>query len=272
MSRFRSLLALGLLLIGSPAWAHEFWISPEAYLIESGEEIQADLRVGQEFKGSAYPYNPARFERFDLVQNGKSTSVQGRLGDRPALNVPAEADGLVTIVHETTDSRLTYREWAKFEKFATHKDFKELLAEHRARGLPDEDFVELYRRFAKSLVAVGSARGSDSEVGLRTEIIALANPYTDAISHMPIRLMLDGNPRADAQIELFDRAPDGAVEITLHRTDAQGEADLPVTPGHDYLVDAVTMIPLEADDVMEDPVWYSLWAAMSFAVPQTPLE
>ncbi len=234
--------------------------------------MQANLRVGENFKGSAYSYNPKRFERFDLIQNGQSSPVEGRLGDTPALSVTAQADTLAVIVHETTDSVLTYKEWAKFEKFATHKDFLDVLDAHVARGLPQDRFSERYRRFAKSLVAIGSGVGEDVEVGLRTEIVALANPYRVTADSLPLRVLYEGAPRAGVQLELFERAPDGTVEVTLHRTDDLGEVEIPIKRAHSYLADAVAMIPLEAQDPMTEPVWYSLWAALSFAVPEQPLK
>lgn len=271
MSIFRSGLA-ALVLMTGPTFSHEFWISPASYVIENGAEMQADIRVGENFRGSAYSFNPNRFERFDLIQNDALSSVEGRLGDTPALSTSAARDTLAIVVHETTDSILTYTEWAKFKKFATHKDFLPVLDDHIARGLPQDRFSERYRRFAKSLIAVGNGAGADREVGLKTEIVALANPYTERMDSLPMRVLYEGVPRQGTQVELFERGPDGEVAVTLHRTDDAGEVDIPVKPGHDYLVDAVKMVPIEAEDPASNPVWYSLWAGLTFAVPQAPLE
>ena len=66
-----------------------------------------------------------------------------------------------------------------------------------------------------------------------TEIVAEANPYTDDLTAgLPVRVLYQGTPRADAQGEIFDKSPGGDVEITLTRTDADGRALIPVTPGH----------------------------------------
>ncbi|GFE64713.1 DUF4198 domain-containing protein [Litoreibacter roseus] len=270
---FRPALCAGLIgLLPSVAMSHEFWISPEAYVIENTEKLQAQLRVGEEFQGSGYSFNPRRFERFEVLLDNDTLPVDGRLGDTPALNMDVSNDGLAIIVHETTDSVLTYTKWEKFVKFTTHKDFTEVLNEHTERGLPQDRFKERYRRFGKSLVAVGSGAGDDQAVGLRTEIVALANPYTKSGDTLPVRVLFEGAPRADVQVELFERAPDDTVNVTLHRTDATGEVDLPIKPGHAYLVDAVAMVPLEAQKPKDDPVWYSLWASLTFAVPDDPLK
>jgi uncharacterized GH25 family protein len=247
--------------------AHEFWIDPLEFEIDAGGTIEANIRVGEEFEGAAYSYLPPNFRRFDLVIEAAVTPVEGRAGDRPALAMQARDTGLTTVVHVTRDYNLTYREWQKFLDFCNHKDFAWAIAEHEARGLPQTGFQERYSRHAKSLIAVGDAAGSDSEVGLEAEIVALANPYTDDLAEgFPVQVFYQGAPRGDVQVELFQRAPDGSVAITLHRTDAAGIAVLPVEPGHAYLADHVVMRPIGAD-VEEGPVWESLWASLTFAVP-----
>ncbi|MCG6902729.1 MAG: DUF4198 domain-containing protein [Rhodobacter sp.] len=263
--RLRTFVAA--MLLAMPAQSHEFWISPETYSIGAQDQMLADIRVGQNFKGGAYSYLSSKFVRFDLVQNGKVIAVEGREGDRPALAAAAPGEGLVTIVHQTTDYLLTYSEAEKFVNFVEHKDFDGVLEQHRARGLPDTGFRERYSRYAKSLIAVGAGQGADQEVGMETEIVALANPYSDDLSGgLPVRVLYQGAVRADTQVELFERAPDGTVEVTKLRTDAAGEVYVPVKAGHEYLVDAVVMRPLEP--VAEnDPVWESLWASLTFKVP-----
>jgi len=196
-----------------------------------------------------------------------ATEVTARIGDNPALSMQAPAEGLVVVVHETSDNGLTYTQFAKFEKFVAHKDLKDAIANHDKRGISREKFVETYRRYAKSLIGVGHAKGFDRAQGLKTEIVALANPYTDALGEMPVQVLLDGAPRADAQVELFERDADGKVEITLHRTDSAGNATFPVKPGHAYLVDAVVLEALPNDVAEDGPVWKTHWAALTFAVP-----
>ncbi len=263
----RCLTVLCFVLGVQPAFAHEFWISPERYQIAMGEDAVAHLRVGQEFKGPAFSYIDRQVTRFDLVQGETVAPVIARTGDNPAMDVTLDDEGLWIVVHETADSTLTYREWEKFEAFVAHKAFPGVLGDHAARGLPEAGFKESYRRFAKALIAVGDGAGQDRAVGLRTEIVALANPYTDDLSDgLPVQVLFEGAPRAQAQVELFAKAADGSVTVTLHQTDAEGRVSLPVKPGTEYLVDAVKMIPLEPE-AETDPVWKSLWAALTFKTP-----
>lgn len=225
----------------------------------------AQFKNGENFEGINLGYFDRRSERFDLTVGGVTTPLSPRMGNIPVLEMAAPDAGLVVIAHETTPATITYREWEKFQSFADHKDFADIRARHLARGLPETGFAESYTRHAKALVAVGGGAGQDQALGLETEFVALANPYTDDVSDgLPVQLYYRGGPRADAQVEIFARAPDGTVSVTLTRTDEEGRAVIAVQPGHDYLLDAVVLreSPAEADDV-----WETLWAALTFRVP-----
>ena len=260
------LCAAALIVFSQSASAHEFWIEPTDFQVESGMPLIANLKNGQEFQGNDLAYFSTSTTRFDVIADGKTTAVEGRMGDRPALDMTAGDDGLVVIVHETTPSRLKYKTWEKFLKFVKHKDFKNIEARHAALDAPKTDFRESYTRHTKALVAVGDGAGSDAAYGLETEFVALTNPYApDFQGDMRVKLLLNGDPRADAQVEVFDRSATGDVTITLHSTDDKGIASIPVTAGHDYLFDAVHLQPYTGET---DAVWQTLWAALAFHVPK----
>ncbi|MFK7870441.1 MAG: DUF4198 domain-containing protein [Roseobacter sp.] len=259
-----------LALLATTAQAHEFWLEPRAFQVDSDETLEADLRNGENFKGISLSFFENRFTRFEMVMGDRVTPITGRMGDSPALRAEGVGqDGLLVILHETTPSLLKYAKWEKFQKFAAHKDFATAEADHLAAGWPQEGFRERYTRHAKALVAVGNGTGQDQAFGLQTEFVAQTNPYAaDFEGTMVVALFEEGQPRGDAQVEVFERAPDGTVDVTLHRTDADGVARVKVTAGHDYLFDAVVLRPAPADpDDPRAPVWLTHWAALTFHVP-----
>lgn len=197
---------------------------------------------------------------------GETTQpLSPRTGNIPVLDMPVPGDGLMVIAHETSASSITYKTWDKFQAFADHKDFPDIRTRHLARGLPEEGFSESYTRHAKALVGIGSSEGADRAMGLETEFVALANPYTDNLDNgLPVQLFYQGEPRPDAQVEIFARGPDGTATVTLMRTDDTGRAVIPVRAGHEYLLDAVVL--RESPDGSDD-VWDTLWAALTFKVP-----
>jgi hypothetical protein len=263
VSRF--VLAMWCAICASVATAHEFWIEPTEYQVLPGTNIVANLKNGQNFEGISLAFFDRNITRFDVVVGDTVTPVTGRMGDSPALDLPGPDNGLVVVVHETTPSFVTYSEWDKFLAFAQHKDFRDIAARHAANGFGPVPFKERYTRHAKVLIGVGDGAGADRALGLETEFVALSNPYDPAFDGvMQVRLLDQGDVRADAQVEVFDRDPQGNVTITLWRTDASGTASVPVLPGHSYLFDGVVLRPATGS---ETAVWDTFWAALTFAVP-----
>ena len=257
------------LLCAVPAASHEFWIEPQQYQVESEAPLEAQLKNGENFNGINLAWFQNRFTRFEIIQGDNVTPVDGRMGDTPALKTTAPTEGLLVIAHETTESTITYKEWEKFLRFVEHKDFDDAVSTHEAEGWSKEEFGEVYTRHAKALVAVGEGAGHDRPLGMETEFVALSNPYTkDFGGSMHVAVTYQGSPRVDAQVEVFERAPDESVTVSLYRTDSKGEARIPVKPGHAYLFDAVVLRPSPIAGTEERaPVWETLWAALTFAVP-----
>lgn len=254
----------------TPAMAHEFWIAPHHYQIDSSGTLQADFKNGEEFEGITLSFFDRSSAFYVMAAGGREIPIAPRSGDSPALSLPTPVEnGLVVVAHETTPATLTYRKWEKFLKFADHKDFPNAAKDHIAAGWSKERFKESYTRHVKTLFAVGDGHGADYALGMETEFIALTNPYDPNFNQeMNVSLILEDAPRPDAQVEVFDRAPDGTVTVSLHRTGRDGTAKIRVIPGHEYLFDAVVLRPFpKAGETPDTPVWETLWAGLTFKVP-----
>jgi len=252
------------------AFAHEFWIEPLEFQVQKDHPFEANLKNGQFFAGPRQSFFADRNTRFQAIMGPNATHITGRMGDRPAIQLPApESEGLMVLAHEAAPSIITYREWAKFLKFVDHKDFKQAVDIHTARGWPQTGFKERYTRHSKSLVAVGHGEGKDRALGLATEFVALNNPYSAEFSGtVNVTLLYQLDPRADAQVEVYARGPDDEVTVTLQRTDANGHASIPVQAGFDYMLDAVVLRPASDAPLPDgEPVWETLWATLTFSVP-----
>ncbi len=196
---------------------HEFWIEPTEFQVQNDEAVVADLRNGELFEGTSLSFSERRNTRMEAVMGDAVTPVAGRMGDRPAIQLPAIGeDGLLILVHEAAPATVSYRDWAKFLRFAAHKDFDTAEAIHIARGWAQDDFEERYTRHSKALIAVGDGAGADRALGLATEFVALDNPYAaDFDGTMDVALLYDGAPRSDAQIEVYARDAQDQVTVSI---------------------------------------------------------
>lgn len=264
------IFALIFSVLAGPVLAHEYWIEPITYQVAADGRLEGNLANGQEFSGTKLPYLPQRFVNFAVFAGDQWARVPGRPGDIPALNIDPLGEGLHVVAYQSINATVDYDTWEEFQTFVDHKDLGDVLSQHRARGLPDAGFTEIYARFSKTLIAVGDGAGADRRVGLETEIVALTNPYTDDLSDgMRVQVFYRDAVRADTQVEVFQKAADGSVDITLHRTDAEGIATIPVAPGFAYMLDAVVLKePNAALAESSDAVWQTLWANMTFAIPE----
>lgn len=263
-------LALVLGFLAAPAAAHEFWIEPLAYQVAAEGRLEADIVNGEAFAGAKLPYLPQRFAHFVVFAGTEAARIQGRPGDLPALQQDPLAEGLNIVAYEANNATVNYETWEKFQNFVNHKDFGDVLSQHRARGLSEENFGEVYSRYSKTLIGVGTSEGSDRRVGLETEIVALTNPYTDDITNgFSVQVFYRTDVRADTQVEVFEKAENGTVAISLYRTNAEGIATFPVRPGHRYMVDAVVLREPTAElAATTGTVWETLWANLTFAIPE----
>ncbi len=266
-------LALSCLLFLSapfPLAAHELWLRAQEYVVEPETRLVVDIVNGENFRGHGLPYLPAKTVLLAQLEAGELRDLTPRPGDRPAIDIAAGAPGLRVLVYQSALSTLTYREFDKFLDFLAKKDLPASRAAHLARGLPETGFKESYARFSKALIAVGDGAGADRRLGLETELVALANPYTDRLEEgLPVQLFYRGAPRAHAQIEIFERGPDGGIVISTTRTDADGIARIALRPGYRYMLDAVVLrVAAPELAARTGAVWESLWANLTFARPQ----
>lgn len=264
------ILTLVLSLLAAPLAAHEYWLEPQDFQLPADGRLVADIVNGQDFDGNKLAYIPQRFAHFITLLGDRAVSVPGRVGDRPALQMDSLGEGLHVVAYQAKNATISYENWAKFQRFVEHKAFGDILTRHQARGLPMENFKEVYARYSKTLIGVGNSAGSDRRTGLETEIVALTNPYTDPLTNgMQLQLFYGNTVRANAQIEVFEKSPTDAVTVAFYTTNSQGIAAVAVKPGYTYMADAVVLRePSAALATETGAVWETLWANLTWGVPE----
>ena len=220
------------------ASAHEFWIEPTKYQINDNI-INAHLRVGQEFQGMALMYNPQDFKTFKILSGSKNKKekVKGILGDVPALNTKTKLEDLLIIYHETTDKFVNYKKFQKFKDFVSEKGYEQLIQTHLDKDFPQSNFMESYRRYAKSLITTNSAsKGKDKKTGLLFEFVLDQNPYTNFVSNqISATLYYKKKPLPNNQVTIFSKYKNSKLSVSNVKTDEKGKFTFEIEQGKEYL-------------------------------------
>lgn len=240
------------------ARAHEFWIEPVDQTVAVGDPIVARIRVGENFKGDNLPWQPDRVFEAGISDTDGDRPIDGMVGDLPAIRATAGNPGLNLLHYYSRPSTLTHTQSGTFEAYLRETGQDDLLEVHEERGLPATGFVEAYSRCAKALVQVGDGEGRDRLTGMPLELLAEANPYTDA-GDLPVRLYWLGEPISDVQVTVFRKG--GNIAVTRLHTDRDGRVVFSLSPGDIYLVSAVKMIPRDDETSIS---WHSYWASLTF--------
>ena len=253
--------------------AHEFWIEPKQYQLND-DLINAHLRVGQEFQGMVLMYNPQDFKTFKILSGSKNKKekIKGILGDVPAINITTNLDNLLIIYHETKDKYVDYKKFQKFEDFVNEKGYQQLIDTHFEKGFPESNFIESYRRYAKSLITLNGSEGKDKKTGLLFEFVLDQNPYTELNSEqMSGTLYYKKKPLKKNLVTIFSKYKNTKLSIVNTITDDKGKFTFDIEPGREYLLDSVVIYPLRADPEKNEPIWHSDWASTTFLIPENNL-
>ena len=254
---------------GSSLISHEMWLDTTTFQQSVGKDIQISLKNGQKFQGAGLSYFKSRFSDFYYISNEQKFEIQSRMGDTPAATISLNKNGLLTGVYVSKKSTITYKSIDKFANFVSEKGEDWVIQKHAELKFPKNNFKEEYYRFSKILIGVGDASGSDKNVGLKHELVALTNPYIISSSDkFFVQLLFNNEPQKNRQITIFERDIENKVNIRTTLTNSNGIGKFEVTEGHDYLLDNVI---LELNDNSEDNVfWKSYWAALTFRASNDP--
>jgi len=256
---------LGLLVVLiAPVSAHEFWIEPEVFKNEPSAPIVADLRVGQHFRGSSFPYLRSQFVSFRVTDSAGARDIKGDEGDTPAATIRSAKRGLNVISYLASPYSLELNKREDFISYLEQEGLGWVVEAHKRRGLPQSSFTEEYSRCAKALVQVGEPSASDHDfvTGMPLELIAGKNPYvTPHVPELPVTLLWHGKPIGDIQIRVFQ--DNGTVTETTTQTDSAGRAVIALQGGGKFLLSAVHM---QEAPPGRNAAWESYWASLTFEI------
>ena len=222
------MLSKAVLVLGAcymaPVGAHDFWIQPQQYWLQSGGTTSLTLEVGHGPYRQHSPIAPRRIERFEAIApSGARQDLRAR--PEPEFREP----GTHVLVLETDNRAQSHLPAIRFNDYLRSEGLTPALHERERTRRMDTDGSESYSRRAKALVHVGPAdttvmRQVIQPLGLPLEIVPEVSPYTEPRpASLPVRVLFDGRPLPGATVKLTQLEHDEAP-LETHLTDPAGRA------------------------------------------------
>ncbi len=259
------------LLLAPAAGAHEFWLTPTRYVLRARETSEIGAIAGTGFRGETMPYSSLRCARWvartDRTLDLARVAANGEMVW--ARFAPADTRGAL-LAFESTFTPITLPA-PEFDAYLRLEGLDGVIAARKGSTAPGR---ERYRRCAKAWLAGSDAARATRAVGLPVEIVPEAAP--GATPSLRVRVLAAGRPLGGALVRAW-RTPldasglprDPAVRDSVGpawqaRTDARGEATVPVAAAGEWLLSCVHMTPCRDRSVAD---WESAWASLTFVRP-----
>lgn len=262
---FAALLALAPL---APAAAHDFWLQPERFRVEPGDEVAVGFLIGApgavepwalEWRKLAAFQDFAPDHSFDLQAQldpleGREPTL-GRADARFTLSMPGTHMLAFASHHAASDLPA-----AEFNAYLEHEGLAAVLAERKRTGQEQTRGRELYSRRAKALVQVGpTPTDSVSEpIGQTLELVPERNPLLLGPGEpLAVRVLFHGKPLAGASVVLESLGP-GAKHGTPQISDAAGRVTFPAPGPGAHKLNVVWSVPIADPRAEFETVFASL--------------
>ena len=244
--------ALSLLMITVPAAAHDFWIQPPRFQIETGAPLPINFLVGHGKARDRWNNND-RIVMIGDYFNGRRADLRGKLNrsGAPDLIARLTAPGLHVVALQSNHAfselpAIRFNDYAKEEGLA-------LVAAARLRDrTTGKAGRERYSRRAKALVQVGRATPANQAlatrpIGLTLEIVPDRNPYfLDRSRMLPLHVLYNGRRLANATVKLTNLGADERP-VAVAVTDRAGRVRFRVPASGQWLVNVVWGEPVKGD-------------------------
>lgn len=253
--------------------AHEFWVTPSAWIVQPGQRATLLVNVGDQFPSANSYTTPERIEVIRLVGPGSDTRIPPpyrREKDSLAadVNVPKAPGTYIGVV--VVKPRVGEKSATAFQQHIAHQGLADVAAYRAAHGENGKAVRERYSRYGKTLLRVGT-HGDGTHVtkplGLKIELVPDVDPTTlQSGSKLRLRLSLDGQPAANALVGAINAASNAKPEEwpLRARTDANGEVELRLSESGAWLIRAVRSVRRTGETGELAADWESYWASLSF--------
>ncbi len=256
---------LTVLFCGILTHAHEFWIKPQQFYFKVGDEMVADLMVGENFQGEFWDltrHQVVSLEMFtalgkkDLVKEVRPTR-----GKNLKVKLAAEGTHLFALQSNAAFIEL---EGEKFNDYLKEDGLDNVMQRRTDKGELDKPARELYTRYAKLLVQSGGRTDEvyKRKVGLKHEIIPLNNPARlKSGDYMECRVLFNNEPARHQLVKVWNFIGNRIFLQNIY-TENDGTIKFPISNYGPWMVSTVRMEVSQSAQADYE----SSWASLTFGI------
>jgi uncharacterized GH25 family protein len=266
---------LSVLLPGTRAEAHDFWVQPGDYWIEPDAATPITLQVGHGPLRQRSPIRPNRIVRFEAFgPDGASLDLRKDLHLGSTLedgSLRLQTPGGYVVVLETDNRAQSHLPALRFNDYLRVEGLTAVLRQRERTHRMESDGSESYSRHAKLMMQVGApGAGSQARItrplGLPLEIVPEVNPYAEPRpAQLPVRVMFEGQPLSGALVKLTNLEHD-EEPLEMHLTDSAGGASFTLPTRGIWLLNVIWSKPLPAD---RETNFETRFASLTFGFPRS---
>lgn len=268
------LLALTLLLLTTlPGMAHDYWLAPEAFIVQPGTVVKTHLYFGDRFKAEdERPFQKSRTPYFKLVTStGETDLTTTPDGRKPIAELNLTTGGTYLLGLERNPQNITLK-GADFNAYLVEDGLTDILARRRRKRQLASVGRERYSRNIKALLQAGDLPDDTATrtLGQRIEIVPTQNPYSLKPGEpFTVRVRFEGKPLPGRQVNAYSLR-EGKLTVRTGRTDAGGNVTFRLDEPGTWMIRLVYMRPCKQDCTATD--WESFWSSLTFALNSAPTQ
>jgi uncharacterized GH25 family protein len=255
--------------------AHDFWVQPADYWVESDVVTPMTLQVGHGPYRQRSPISLRRITRFEAITpGGNHQDLRKRLhpgDDSDDGNFRLVAPGTYLLVLETDNSAQSHLPALRFNDYLQVEGLTPALELRQRTNRMDADGSECYSRRAKVIVQVGNSNPAVDKsrlvtepIGLPLEIVPEVNPYAEPRpASLPVHVLYQRRPLAQALVKLT-RLEHDAEPFESHLTDTTGRAVFHMPSEGTWLLNVIWTKPLPR---AHETDFETVFSSLSFGFP-----
>jgi uncharacterized GH25 family protein len=245
--------------------AHEFWLEPERFHVQPGQQVNLRFRVGEHFEGENWTGNRQLVDTLKVYFDGFDDDLEDLISDSTgdSLNLQFFNEGTVLVAFQSKNKYIELPA-EKFNEYLKEDGIDNVAHWRKEHGENDSVSREHYQRNVKTLIQVGDSRTDNYRTAtlLPLDIIPLNHPYRlKKGQHLQLRVLFNKEPLSGQLIKVWHKL-NGKVETIDLRTDAKGELSVPVSLAGQWMASTVKMERAAPADSTAQ--WQSYWGSLTW--------